>query len=81
MKLVAYDKNKLGTIQGYKPTRNYLLLEEFIESDMECAKIDDDHHSSAASLAASFNNSIKRYKKFNVKVVIRKGEVFLVKKH
>lgn len=79
MKLTAYDKRKLGNLDGcYGKTKMFGVLDEFANSEMTCAKLEDWPHKSATSCQASLVKSIKRYG-FNIKVITRKGEVFLLK--
>lgn len=77
MKLTQYDAKKLNDRQ-YKRTKLFDILEEFAESDMECAKVEGWPHKSATSCQASLTKSIKNFG-FNIKVVTRNKEVFLVK--
>lgn len=76
MKLVPYDKNN---IEGYKPTSNYELLNEFVNSGFECAKIENWNHKSVYSAQSSFQSSIKRFHMNNVKVIVRGDNLYLVK--
>lgn len=78
MRLVPYDKKKLNNI-GYKPTKNYELLTEFVNSGHECVKLEGWEHSNAYGCMASLSGSIKRYKIGGVQCLVRKGEVYLIK--
>ena len=79
MKLTAYDKKKLGDIGGYyNKTKTFEILDEFARSEMTCAKLEDWPHKSAMSCQASLSNSAKHYG-FNIRVITRRGEVFLLK--
>lgn len=78
MKLVAYDREKLGDC-NYKRTKLLVVIEEFVESGMDCAKIEGWTHKNAVSCAAALNKAIKRYNKSGIRVTIRSGEVFLIK--
>lgn len=81
MKLVAYDIRKLSGCKGfYKKSANLELLEEFANSAMNCAKVEDFTQRNARGCAASLNSSIKRYKMLNIEAHEVKGEVFLIKK-
>lgn len=78
MKLV--DKTEAGiNLRGYSKTRNLKLLEEFANSDMQVAEIEDYNHASAKSCQTSFLNSIKNFKMTGIKIKIRGKRVFLVK--
>jgi hypothetical protein len=79
MKLVPYDLRKVNTV-GYKKSDNYLILTEFVESDLECAKVEGFTQSSASGAAASLRQSIKRYRMGNIDAISRGGELFLIKK-
>lgn len=79
MKLVPYDKTKIYW-RGYKPTKNYEILMRFVESKIECVKIEDYPHTSIDSCQASFSSSIKRYRLTNVVRCSRyKGELYLIR--
>lgn len=79
MNLVAYDKKKLDNPYGYKRTKWFKIIDEFVESDMDCAKVKDFPHKSATSCAASLNRAIRRYHKDGIRAIERKEEVFLIK--
>lgn len=78
MKLVKCDINKVGGML-YKKSCNLKILEEFVESGMECAKVEGWNHSNASVCVTSLNLSIKRYKIGGIHAITRKGEVYLVK--
>lgn len=61
-----------------KNTSNYKVLTEFVDSGMDCAKIEGWTQAGAKACANSLRTSIKRFR-FGVRVVLSKGEVFLVK--
>lgn len=77
MKLVAYDVKKVAC--NYKRTSILEILEEFRDSDMECAKVEDFPHKNAHSCASSLNQGIKRFRMPCVRAFVRNGEVFLIK--
>ena len=77
MKFVPYDRKKLGCC--YSRTSNLKILESFLESGLDCAKLEEWTHSSAYSCSASLRRSIQRFGMKGIKVKIRKGEVFLIK--
>lgn len=78
MKLVAYDKEKLmGSV--YKRTKNQNVLKEFINSDLDCVRVEGWTQNNADSCANSFRQSIKRFRVTGIQVFVRKGEVYLVK--
>lgn len=63
----------------YTPGRNQKLIQEFINSDMKCVKIEDYPHKNAKSCQTSMIGSLKRMRVKTIKVMIRKDEVFLRK--
>lgn len=77
MTLVPYDVKKLR-IGGRAD--NYSLIEEFINSNMDCAKIEGYSQKSASVCTASLNATIKRYRRHTIKAITRNGEVYLVRK-
>lgn len=78
MKLVKYNKNELKA-RYYAKTKHQDLIEEFVNSDMDCAKVEEWTHVNADSCSNAINMSIKRFKVSGVKAIVRGGEVFLVK--
>lgn len=79
MKLVKYDINKIENAMGYTKSENLRLLEEFIESGMECAKVEGFNHKTAIHCAISLNASIKRYNLGGIRAISREGVCYLIK--
>ena len=77
MKLVPVDEKMLTG--GYKTTSNKQIIDEFIESGMKCAEIEGFTQKDAKSCACSFYQTIKRFRVFNVKAIVRKNRVFLIR--
>lgn len=77
MKLVPYDVNELGSY--YRKTKNLKLLNEFADSGLDCAKVEDFTQKDARSCASALSKAIKHFRFGNIQVVTRKGCVFLVK--
>lgn len=77
MKLVPVDKNVVGG--WYSTTGNKKIIDEFIESGLQCAEVEDYTQNSAESCVASLKQTIKRYRVFNVRVTRRKNRVFLIR--
>lgn len=78
MRLVAYElKNLKG--RSYCKCKNQALIEEFVASDMECAKVEGFTQQDAAQCAGSLNRSIARFNIGGVRAISRNGEVFLIK--
>ena len=78
MRLIPYDKKKLNT-GIYKKSKNYKLLMEFVESGLDCAKVEGYTQADAYGCSRSLTASAKRYHIDHVRSIVRKGEVFLVK--
>lgn len=78
MKLVPYDRKKLGYIT-YTKTKNFKILTEFIDSGMECAKVEGWSNKYAHYCSSSLQQSIKWFKMNNVRAITRNGEVFLIR--
>lgn len=79
MKLVPYEMEKLGPIRR-RYSENRRILEEFVESGLNCAEIENFTQKSAQSAQSSLIGSIKRYKITTVQVAVRKNRVFLIRK-
>jgi hypothetical protein len=79
MELIAYDKKKIKNIDGFRKSDILMAIEKFVESDMDCVKIEGWTHKHATSCMSSFRNAINRYKIGGVRVLVRNGEVFLIK--
>lgn len=60
-----------------KGTKNYAVLKEFMEMDVDCVLVESGEHKGRTSLVSSLHNSIKRFN-FNIEVVTRNGSVYLV---
>ena len=79
MNLVAYDKKKLDNLYGYKRTKWLKIIDEFVESDMDCVKLENFSHKTSTSCTAALKVAIKRYHKAGIQAIERNGEVFLIK--
>lgn len=77
MKLVPVDKNIMNG--WYATTGNKTIIDEFIESGMQCAEVEGYTQKTAASCVNSLKQTIKRYRVFNVKVMSRQNRVFLIR--
>ena len=81
MRLVPYDKKKLGNLRARGCKSNiFSILEEFANSDLDCVKIEGWTQKNAIGCQTSFIRSIKHYNMTNIRVVKRGEEVYLVKK-
>lgn len=79
MKLVPYDVKKLGN-RSFKACRNQKIIQQFLDSGETCVKLEDFPHKSASVCRSVMRASIQRMKlDSTVKVVLRNGEVFLIR--
>lgn len=76
MKLKAYDKTRLNS-NAY--TANRKILTQFMESNMDCAVVEDYPQSQPYACANSLNASIKVYRMGNVRAIVRNKIVYLIK--
>ena len=79
MTIIPYDKSKIENFGGYKVTKNQKIIEEFVNSNMDCAEVKEFNHKTAWSCANALNYSIKRFRLSGVQAISRKGRVFLIK--
>ncbi len=77
MKLIPVKENLKITF--YKKTKWLDIIDEFVNSEMKCAKLEGWTNKTSSSAASACNISIKRFNKKGIKAIERKGEVFLVK--
>lgn len=78
MNLVKWDRNSIDGLYMAK-TKNQPIIEEFIASGMDCAKVTGWENKSAANCAASMNQTIKKFKYHGVKAISRRDEVYFIK--
>lgn len=83
MKIIPRNVNEIPKTEwiGFKPTSNYTLLTEFVESGHECVELVDYHYSDSKSAQNTLTMSARRFNIGSVKVIVRKERVFLVKVH
>lgn len=77
MKMVPYDVNKIENC--YIPGRNQKIIQDFIDSDSICVKIEDYPHKSAKNCQIAMIRSLKAMHIKTVKVIVRGKNVFLLK--
>ena len=78
MKLVKCNLNELG-INTYKKSKYQELLDEFLSSDMNCARVDGWTNCNSSSCSCALNKAIIRYKYHGVIAKVKKGEVYLIR--
>ncbi len=79
MTLIPYNKNDIEQIGSYKKTKNQKIVEEFINSNMDCAEVKEFTHKTGHSCANALNTAIKRFRLSSVHAICRNGRVFLIK--
>ena len=77
MRLTPYNRADLR-IAAYRKTKNYSILMEFINSDMDCARVEK-ANGGAYQYANSLRRSLKYFNLRGVRVAVRKDDVFLIK--
>lgn len=78
MKLTRVDALPENTTYMAK-TKLLKLLEEFVESGFEFARVDEFPHKSATTAASAFRAAAKRFR-LGVDVTQRKNEVYLIRR-
>lgn len=79
MNIVSYNLKDLMKEVERDRSDNYSILKEFANSSDDCVKIEGWTHKNASSCAASMGASIRRFYRGQMKVVQRRGDVYLVK--
>lgn len=79
MKLVPYEVENIPGHSMYTKTKNLKLLEEFVNSGLDCAEVKDYTQKNATVCATSLAASIKNFRMTGVRVIQRKDRVFLIK--
>ena len=80
MKLVAVDIANISKIK-YSKSKVLNILESFRDSDAEAVRVhwDDSEYADAKSCATTLGHAAKIYHMNNIRSVIRKGNVYLIK--
>ena len=78
MKLIPCDKKAIATVKEVR-SDNFKLLWDFVESGEVCAQVEGYPHKTANSCASSLRTAVKNYKLNTVAVVVRRGNVYLIK--
>lgn len=79
MRLISYNLEDLMVSIERNYTDIYSILTDFLNSDDDCVKVEDFPHKNTASCVDSMRKSIKRFYDGSIKVIQRKGDVYLVK--
>lgn len=76
MNLVPYETEK---VKWYRRSKNQQILEEFIDSDLKCAKLEGWPQISAKSCQSSMLTTLKRLHISTVKV-LKRGDIIILLK-
>lgn len=79
MNLIPWEKERLGMV--YKHCKNQVVLEEFLRSGLECAKVENFAHSTPNVCANALRRSALRFGMSQIIVAVRNGEVFLIREN
>lgn len=79
MNFIPCDRKAIVTVKEVR-TDNFKLLWEFKESGVACAQVEGYPHKSATSCASSLRSAVKTYHMDSITVVVRRGNVYLIKK-
>lgn len=81
MKLTKCDVNEFKEKykKYYKKSKWQEVLENFLESDMDCVKVEDYSNKDAKSCATALGTAIKRFHMTGVRSVLCDGEVYLIR--
>ncbi len=79
MKLVPYDVDKIEGYAFYAKSNNYKILQEFIDSGLDCVEVTEYNHTNHTSCQSSLWKSIRTYRMNSIRCFSRKGKVFLIK--
>lgn len=79
MNLISWEKEKLRRV--YKHCKNQVVLEEFLQSGLECVKVENFTHSTPYVCANALRTSALRLGMSQIIVAVRNGEVFLIREN
>ena len=77
MKISIVNEAEIKT-RGPRQSDLFDTLDEFAKTGWKACKIEDYPHKTANICAQAFRAAIKRYRKFNIKVSVRKDNVYLI---
>ena len=79
MELVKRSIKNIRGVGLYKKSDNLSILEEFVESGLECAEVKNFTQKNAEICASSLANSIKHYGFSGIAAISRKNHVYLIR--
>lgn len=77
MRWTECELEEFGTLRAYSD--NYTFIESFRNSSAKCAKVEGYPQCNAKSCYDSLRSTLSRYKIETIKVLLRKGNVYLIK--
>lgn len=79
MKLVSCNLEDVMVLPERKYSDIYSILTDFLNSSDVCVKIEDYPHRNVSSCVCSIRQTVKGFYKGQIKVIQRKGDIYLVK--
>lgn len=79
MELVKHNIKNIRGVNFYKKSDNLSILEEFVESGLDCAEVKNFTQKNAEICASSLANSIKHYGFSGIAAISRKNHVYLIR--
>lgn len=80
MKIVPFNKKEIRDLNRYRHTKNQKILQDFIDSGLDCVKIEDYPHKSASVCCGVLRKSAERFHMNNIEILYRGEDVYLVRK-
>lgn len=79
MKLVERRISEIPNLNGYKKTKNMKILDEFVQSGMECAEVEGYTNKTACSCANSLRVTIEKQRYGGITAISRDNRVYLIR--
>lgn len=79
MKFEPYQLDRIAGV-GYKKTKNFTILEQFLDSNEPCAEIKEYVHRDCYSCANSLKRSVELFHMNDILVKVFGGRIFLIRK-
>ena len=79
MNFIPCDKRAIAVVKNIR-SDNFTLLTSFADSGHECAKVEGFPHKSAQGCASALRSAIRKYRMLTIGVVVRKDDVYLIRK-
>lgn len=79
MKLVERRISEIPNLNGYKKTKNMQILDEFVQSGMECAEVMEFTNKTASSCANSLRATIEKQRYGGITAISRNNKAYLIR--